>query len=143
MINNNHKYHKLLPQDIFCPCSTPYSIIVSLKYVLKEAVQAQPTMFQNFDLTSGLSVLILDFSDKKIVRIKVYNVTRIFDEYSDYTPSLTCPSKHLHTFYGYIPKNRQCFENCKVLAVNRHRKEVTFWRNHNIIIFHLAYITSS
>ena len=45
-------------------------------------------MFQNFDLVSEFSVLILDFSDKKIVSFKVYNVTRKFDEYSDYTPTL-------------------------------------------------------
>ena len=45
-------------------------------------------MFENFDLVSGLSVLILNFSDKKIVSFKVYNVTRKFDEYSDYTPTL-------------------------------------------------------
>ena len=46
-------------------------------------------MFQNFDLDSGLSVYILDFSVKKIVSFKVCNVTRKVDEYSDYTPSLT------------------------------------------------------
>ena len=45
-------------------------------------------MIQNFDLDSGLSVYILDFSVKKIISFKVYNVTRKFDEYSDYTPSL-------------------------------------------------------
>ena len=45
-------------------------------------------MFQNFDLDSGLSVYILDFSDKKIVSFKIYNVTRKSDEYSDYTPTL-------------------------------------------------------
>ena len=45
-------------------------------------------MFQNFDLDSGLSVYILDFSDKKIVSFKIYNVTRKFYEYSDYTPTL-------------------------------------------------------
>ena len=45
-------------------------------------------MFQNFDLDSGLSVFTLDFSVKKIVSFKVYNVTRKFDEYSDYTPTL-------------------------------------------------------
>ena len=39
-------------------------------------------MFQNFDLVSGLSVIILDFSVKGIVSFKVYNVTRKFDEYS-------------------------------------------------------------
>ena len=50
-------------------------------------------MFQNFDLVSGLSVLILDFSDKKIVSFKVYNVTRKFDEYSDYTPTLKTASQ--------------------------------------------------
>ena len=45
-------------------------------------------MFQNFDLYSGLSVYILDFSDKKIISFRVDNVTRKFNEYSDYTPSL-------------------------------------------------------
>ena len=25
MINNNHKYYKLLPQDMFCTRSTPHS----------------------------------------------------------------------------------------------------------------------
>ena len=45
-------------------------------------------MFQNVDLDSGLSVNILDFSDKKIVSFKIYNVTRKFYEYSDYTPTL-------------------------------------------------------
>ena len=35
-------------------------------------------MFQNFDLVSGLSVIILDFSDKKIVSFKVYTVTGYF-----------------------------------------------------------------
>ena len=49
-------------------------------------------MFQNFDLVSGLSVLILDFSDKNIVSFKVYNVTRKFYEYSDYTPTF---SRHI------------------------------------------------
>ena len=51
-------------------------------------------MFQNFGLVSGLSVLILDSSDEKIESFKVYNVTRKFYEYSDYTPSLSdliCP----------------------------------------------------
>ena len=46
-------------------------------------------MFLNFDLDSGLSVFILDFSDKKIVSFKTYNVTRKFYEYSDYTPTLS------------------------------------------------------
>ena len=45
-------------------------------------------MFQNFDLISGLSVIILDFSDKKIVSFKVYNVTRKFYEYSEYAVTL-------------------------------------------------------
>ena len=45
-------------------------------------------MFQTSDLESGWSVFILDFSDKKIVSFKIYNVTRKFYEYSDYTPSL-------------------------------------------------------
>ena len=35
-------------------------------------------MFQNFDLDSGLSVYALDFSDKKIVSFKIYNVTGNF-----------------------------------------------------------------
>ena len=39
-------------------------------------------MFQNLDLDSGLSVIVLDFSVKEIVSIKVYNVTRKFYEYS-------------------------------------------------------------
>ena len=39
-------------------------------------------MFQNFDLVSGLSVIILEFSGKEIVSFKVYNVTRKFYEYS-------------------------------------------------------------
>ena len=45
-------------------------------------------MFQNFDLVSGLSVIILDFSDKKIVSFKVYTVTRKFYEYSEYWSTL-------------------------------------------------------
>ena len=45
-------------------------------------------MFQNFDLDSGLSVIILDFSDKKIVSFKVYTVTRKFYEYSEYWSTL-------------------------------------------------------
>ena len=53
-------------------------------------------MFQNFGLVSGLSVLILDFSNKKIVGFKVYNVTRKFYEYSDYTPTLTFVRGILH-----------------------------------------------
>ena len=39
-------------------------------------------MLQNFDLDSGLSVIILDFSGKEIVSFKVYNVTRKFNDYS-------------------------------------------------------------
>ena len=39
-------------------------------------------MFQNFNLDSGLSVNILDFSGKEIVSFKVYNVTRKIYEYS-------------------------------------------------------------
>ena len=39
-------------------------------------------MLQNFDLVSGLSVNILDLSDKKIVSFKVYNMARKFHEYS-------------------------------------------------------------
>ena len=58
-------------------------------------------MFQNFDLVSGLSVLILDFSDKKIVSFKVYNVTRKFYEYSDYTPTLK---------RWVLPKNKYTWE---------------------------------
>ena len=45
-------------------------------------------MFQNFDLVSGLSVIILDFSDRKIVTFKVYNVTGKFYEYSEYIVTL-------------------------------------------------------
>ena len=45
-------------------------------------------MFQNFDLVSGLSVIILEFSDKKIISFKVYTVTRKFYEYSDYWSTL-------------------------------------------------------
>ena len=45
-------------------------------------------MFQNFDLVFGLSVIILDFSDKKIVNFKVYTVTRKFYEYSEYWSTL-------------------------------------------------------
>ena len=47
-------------------------------------------MFQNFDLVSGLSIIILDFSDKKIVSFKVYTVTRKFYEYSEYWSTLNC-----------------------------------------------------
>ena len=54
----------------------------------KLAARIELPLFQNFDLVSGLSVLILDFSDKKIVSFKIYNVTRKFYEYSEYTPSL-------------------------------------------------------
>ena len=39
-------------------------------------------MFQNVDLDSGLSVIILDLTVKKIVSLKVYNVTRKIYEYS-------------------------------------------------------------
>ena len=46
-------------------------------------------MFQNFDLVSGLTVIILDFSDKQIVSFKVYTVTRKFYEYSEYWSTLT------------------------------------------------------
>ena len=63
--------------------------------MLKEAAPGQLTMFQNFDLGSGLSVLILDFSDKKIINFKVYNVIRKFYEYSDYTPTLKVISIHV------------------------------------------------
>ena len=45
-------------------------------------------MFQNVDLDSGLSVFILEFSDKKIVSFKVYNVTRKIYEYFEYTVTL-------------------------------------------------------
>ena len=60
--------------------------------MLKEAARGWLTMLQNFELVSGLSVLILDFSDKKIVSFKVYNATRKFYEYSDYTPTLIVTS---------------------------------------------------
>ena len=70
--------------------------------MLKLAARVYLTLFQNFDLDSGLSVLILDFSDKKIVSFKIYNVTRKFYEYSDYTPTLkaACQTRDAHRVKG-------------------------------------------
>ena len=42
-------------------------------------------MFQNFELDSGLSVIILDFSDTWFVSFKIYNVSRNLYEYSELT----------------------------------------------------------
>ena len=67
-------------------------------------------MFQNFDLDSGLFVYILDFSVKKIVSFKVYNVTRKFDEYSDYTPSLNS----LYKWYSYKYDIHVCVYNFNI-----------------------------
>ena len=95
---DKHYYsNRFTVRNIFLLCYSRFRLIC----IFKVAARISLTMFQNFDLVSGLSVLILDFSDKKTISFKVYNVTRKFYEYSDYTPTFSsCNTMYfLHVVY--------------------------------------------
>ena len=63
-------------------------------------------MFLNLNLDSGLSVIILDFSDMRFVSFKIYNVTRNLYEYSN-GPSTLSQNQFMYQISSQYLKRRQ------------------------------------